>query len=66
MDSAGLERLAGIESRIARAGSGRSRVERVERVEIDEDGVGMVVVGDDPGDRGFGDEKGGLIADDKE
>ena len=26
----------------------------------------MVVVGDDPGDRGFGDEKGGLIADDKE
>ena len=53
MDAAGLERLAGLYS-----GS--------ERVEVDKDGVGMVVVGDDPRDRCFGDEKGGLIADNQE
>jgi hypothetical protein len=53
MDAAGLERLAGLYS-------------GTERVEVDEDGVGMVVVGDNPGDRSLGDEKRGLIADDKE
>ena len=50
MDAAGLERLSG-------------HYPGTDRIDEDKDGVGMVVIGDYPGDRSFSDEERGLVAD---